>query len=195
MTSYPTKLPRDLAPVLALLPQMTAESRRRLIGLSCLTDALALCLRLSAWDEAIGLYAAALPRREAVWWASLCCGLTAPQDQTLAALRAREAAECWVRRQDEESRRAAQAAAGAAEPAPEAWVAMAAFWSGGSIAPLGLSEVPPAPHLTATAVQGALGLAAIRPDPAQRVRWQTDFLSRADDIARGGDGRTNRGAP
>ena len=51
-------------------------------------------------------------------------------------LKALVAAETWVRRPDEANRRAAMAAAEATKmQTPEAWAAVGAFWSGGSMSP------------------------------------------------------------
>src|SRR4051794_39301735 len=57
--------------------------------------------------EAIRVLAHALPKREAVWWACMCAGTTAPPDLAEPDRLARETAELWVRQQKEEIRRAA----------------------------------------------------------------------------------------
>jgi hypothetical protein len=140
--------------------------------------------------DATRLYAFALPRREAVWWASMCATATTPNEQPTAERHAREAAEAWVRHQDEPSRRAAMAAARAAGlRSPEAWAAVAAFWSDGSIAAAGQPIVPPPPHLTGTAVHGAVTMAAVRDKPQLRDNRLRRFLASARDIAAGGIGR------
>jgi hypothetical protein len=72
---------------------------------------------------------------------------------------------------------------------PEAWAAVAAFWSEGSMAPPDQPAVPPAPHLAGTAVSGAIMLAAVRGRPERRLERLACFLDAARDIARGGAGR------
>ena len=140
--------------------------------------------------EAARLAAHALPRREAVWWACQCAVHTAPPDLSADARAAREAAEEWVRRQTDELRRRAMAQAQASSFAtPEAWAAVAAFWSGGSMAPPDQPAVPPAAHLTGTAVAGAVALASVRGHPERQKARLSRFLDSAREIARGAAGR------
>jgi hypothetical protein len=140
--------------------------------------------------EAARLIAYALPKREAVWWACMCSVHTAPPDLAESDRAAREAAEVWVRQQTDASRRAAMERAQASEFAtPEAWSAVAAFWSGDSMAPEGQAAVPPAPHLTGTAVSGAVALSSVRGDVGRRKARLERFLESARNIAGGGPGR------
>jgi hypothetical protein len=186
------KLRRNLIAILPMA-QLPAPASG-LIG-SCTDTADALARLIEAGDamSAARLGAFGLPRREAVWWASMCAAHTAPAGQPDSQIRARDAAEQWVRDQDDLSRRRAMDLAQAAGPdAPEYWVAVAAFWSGESLAPLGQPVVPPAPRLTGTAVAGAIGLAAVRGDPTRRNARLDRFLDSLRDIADGGAGRLGR---
>jgi hypothetical protein len=140
--------------------------------------------------EAAKLVAHALPKREAVWWACMCARHTAPAEgaEHLAELCA--AAETWVRRQSDETRRAAfEMAQARGLDTPEAWAAVGAFWAGDSMAPPDVPKVPPAPHLTGTAVSGSINLAAVRGDPLKRDARLARFIEAARDIAAGGAGR------
>jgi hypothetical protein len=140
--------------------------------------------------EAARVFAHALPKREAVWWACMCAAHTAPA--ALAALdgQARATAELWVRQQTDALRRAAmEEAKQAGFQSPEAWAAVAAFWSGDSIAPPEALKVPPPPHLTGVAVAGAVALAAVRGRPERQAQRLARFLQAARDIAAGGSGR------
>jgi len=140
--------------------------------------------------EAARLVAHALPKREAVWWACMCALHTEPGDLGEQDREAREAAELWVRKQSDDVRRTAMDRAQATEfGTAEAWAGVAAFWSGDSMAPKGQPAVPPAPHLTGTAVAGAVALAAVRGDVTRRERRLHRFLESACDIAAGGPGR------
>jgi hypothetical protein len=140
--------------------------------------------------EATQFVAHALPKREAVWWACMCATHTAPADLPDADRKAREAAEDWVRQQGEKLRRTAWARAEVSGfGTPEAWAAVGAFWSGDSMAPEGQPAVPPAPHLTGTAVAGAVGLAAVRGDAARQQARLHSFLESGRNIAAGGPGR------
>ena len=70
-----------------------------------------------------------------------------------------------------------------------AWAAVAAFWSGGSVAPEGPPVVPPADHHTGHAIAGGVVIAALRGDPARAPDRFARFLLSARDIAGGGAGR------
>ncbi len=140
--------------------------------------------------EAARMVAHALPKREAVWWACMCALHTAPGDLGENDRLAREFAENWVRQQSDKVRRDAMAKAEAADFAtPEAWAAVAAFWSGDSMAPEGQAAVPPAAHLCGTAVAGSVVLAAVRGDPLRQPARLKRFLESGRNIAAGGPGR------
>ena len=141
--------------------------------------------------EATRLIAHALPAREAVWWACACSRHTAPSGANPATeTTLRDAAEEWVRRPTDEHRRTAMKQAETAGfGSPEAWAAVAAFWSGDSMAPPEAPKVPPQPHFTGLAVAGAVALAAARGPAARRETRLRHFLVSAKDIAAGGVGR------
>jgi len=140
--------------------------------------------------EASRVFAHALPKREAVWWACMCAAhsaasLVSPEDTKM-----REQAEIWVRQQSDEIRRASmEDAKRAGFKSPEAWAAVAAFWSGGSVTPLNAPPVPAPPHLPGVAVAGAVALASVRGAPNRQKQRLALFLQSAHDIAIGGQGR------
>jgi hypothetical protein len=175
-----------LAPHLALGPDAAAAIQ----GCPQVPDAL---VRLEATGfliEATRLVAHALPRREAVWWACMCAIHTAPPDLPEADRVAREAAEDWVRQQTDKSRRIAwDRAQASGTGTPEAWAAVAAFWSGDSMSPEGQPAVPPAAHLAGTAAAGSVALAAVRGDVTRREARLRRFLESGRNIAAGGPGR------
>jgi hypothetical protein len=140
--------------------------------------------------EATRLLAYALPKREAVWWACMCAAHTAPPDLPEPDRLAREAAELWVRHQGDKNRRAAMRLAEATTfESPEAWTAVAVFWSGDTIGPEDQPAVPPDPHVAGKAVAGSIYLAAVRTNPGlQNPRLQR-FLESGRNIAAGGSGR------
>lgn len=180
------------AAVPPLLPRLALDPA----GLACVqgvADAAEGVLRLERAGrpaDAARLAAHALPPREAVWWACMIARATPallPQPLDEPAL---TAAEDWVRRPDEALRHRCMALAMQSGcRSPEAWAAVAAFWSGRSIAPAGAAPVPPAPHLTGVAVTGAIALAAVRDHPARQAARYTRFLAALRDIAAGGAGR------
>ena len=189
MSQTLAKLGGDLA---AIRPHLTLEADADAVTKACtqVPEALDRLTSSGFLIEATRLVAHALPKREAVWWACMCAIHTAPVDLPDADRKCREAAEDWVRQQAETSRRVAfDLAQAGGFRTPEAWAAMAAFWSGGSMAPEGQPAVPPAPHLTGTAVAGSVALAAVRGDVARRDARLHQFLESGRNIATGGPGR------
>jgi len=141
--------------------------------------------------DAVRFLAAALPKREAVWWACICVRQHLAEPAEPKQKMALEAAEAWVYKPGEELRRAAEAAAEVATyDSPAAWAATAVFWSGGSLGPEGQPVVPPGEDLTAKAVAGAVLLTAAELEPDKMIPCYQDFLGRGRNIAAGGDGRS-----
>src|SRR5712671_2512626 len=184
------KLSGALARVLPHL-QLEPEHTPALAGCGDSLDALARLEQAGHLIEATRLVAHALPAREAVWWACACSRHTSPSGANPATeTTIRQAAEEWVRRQTDEHRRAAMKAAETAGfGSPEAWAAVAAFWSGDSMAPPEAPKVPPQPHFPGLAVAGAVALAAARGQATRRDARLKRFLVSAKDIAVGGAGR------
>ena len=187
-----SKIDVPLAPILARF-ELPEDATPTVQGCATAAEAVAKLAAAGFLPEAATLIAHALPKREAVWWACMCARHTAPLDVLpLAELCA--AAETWVRKQTDESRRAAfEMAQTLGLDTPEAWAAVGAFWAGDSMAPLGQPKVPPAPHLTGTAIAGSVNLAAVRGDPLRRDARLARFLDSARDIAAGGAGRLPAG--
>jgi hypothetical protein len=192
-TPPPSKLD---GPLPELVERIAAppEALAAIAGVARVAEALEKLVAAGFVLEAAKLTAHALPKREAVWWACMCARHTAPAeaDERLAALCA--AAETWVRKQSDEARRAAfDLAQAQGFDTPEAWAAVGAFWAGDSMAPPDVPKIPPAPHLTGTAVAGSVNLAAVRGDPLKRDARLARFLDSARDIAKGGAGRLPAG--
>jgi hypothetical protein len=189
MNQIPPKLAVPLAPLVPRL-ELDPDGEKAIAGADSAAAGVDRLVAAGRHQDAVKLLAIALPKREAVWWACMCAravpdaGLPPPDAAAI------EAAEGWVRRPDEASRRAASAAAEKTKFAsPESWTAMGAFWSGGSMTPDGQMAVPPPDHLTATAVTGAVMLAAVRHAPDKRQERLERFVVSARDIAGGGAGR------
>lgn len=188
-----TALPKLTTPLAPLLPRLELEPEAAAAVAGAQTAAEGV-ERLEAHgfrNEVARLAAHALPKREAVWWACMCAGAVPDPALPAADASAKQAAEAWVRKPtDDALRRAAwDAAQATAFRSPEAWAAVGAFWSGGSLAPAGQPEVPPAPHLTGVAVSGAVVMAAVRGRPERAPERLARFLAAARDIAAGGAGR------
>jgi hypothetical protein len=144
---------------------------------------------------ALKLLAWALPRREAVWWAAeFVAGhldeKAAPEEK--AAL---VAAHRWVVGQTEEDRRAAEAAAAAVDyGTPAGQAAIAACWSGGSLAPPKMAVVPPPEHLLPKAAANAVMLSVLQGEPKKAGEKFRAALALAGDVA-DGKSRWREGAP
>jgi hypothetical protein len=134
-------LPKLATPLAPLLPrlELPPEAAAAVTGLQTAAEAITQLEARGFGHDALRLAAHALPKREAVWWACMCAD--AVPDPVLAPVdgAARVAAEAWVRKPgDDALRRAAwDAAQKTAYRSPEAWAAVGAFWSGGSMAPPG----------------------------------------------------------
>jgi hypothetical protein len=133
--------------------------------------------------DAVRLLAHLLPRRESVLWAWACAkksGLpaTPPTAASLAAT------EKWIAQPNDENRRAAMAAAQEADTATPAGAAgLAAFLSGGSLAPPPAPAVPPAEWLAAKAVAASVMLSAISVEPEKAGAKYSEFLMMGFEVA------------
>jgi len=189
----PLKLQTVDLPELYARVNLPEEAAAQVVGCASALDAVAALEAGGFHLEAARLFAHLLPKRQAVWWACMCAHHTALAEPAEADRAALEAAEVWVRRQTDEVRRAAMDKAQRAGFAtPEAWAAVAAFWSGDSMSPPDQPKVPPAPHLTGAAVAGAVAMAAVRGDPSRRPARLAAFLRSAREIAAGRPGRLER---
>ncbi|MGE0384758.1 MAG: hypothetical protein AB7Q97_08520 [Gammaproteobacteria bacterium] len=139
------------------------------------------------FTDAVAYLAHALPKPDAVAWACVCVRTalgTAPVDGHIASQIA--AAEAWAMQPSARNSRGAEKVAleGRPKDCGAQFAAMAAFWSGESLAPEGLPPVPPAPGLTGTAVATAVTMAAVSGDPmAIPDRYRT-YLAKGILIAR-----------
>lgn len=189
MTAAPSKLAVPLAPLLPHM-ELDAAGRQLLDGAADAATGVERLQDAGRMTEAVRVVAYALPKREAVWWACMCARAAPDAKPTPEDRAALDAAETWVRSPDEKARRAAmKAAEQAGFNSAEAWAAVGAFWSGGSMAPEGQPSVPPADHLTGSAIAGAVLLSAVRVAPERQQERFARFLGSARDIAGGGAGR------
>jgi hypothetical protein len=136
--------------------------------------------------EARRFLAHALAKREAVWWALqavepvLNPAPPAPHAEALAT------AKRWVTEPTESHRRQAWSAAEAAGfDNPAGMIALAVFFSGGSLSPPDLPPVPPAGHLTGDTVANALTLAGVLTEPVKAPEKHAAFLAVGLDVASG----------
>ena len=129
------------------------------------------------YDEAIKFLALGLPKREAIWWGYICSQELEKSEQQLD-----------VQNGSEELRISAKAFADKlALYTPSSWVAMAIFWSGGSLAPKGKPPIEPEPFMSGYAVANGLILAAEKSE--HPVKKKKLFIKRGLHIAMGGNGK------
>ena len=143
----------------------------------------ALLMEKALYPDAVRFIAHALPKREAVWWGWVCARRAAgdnPQPKIKASL---EATEKWIAQPSEDNRRSAMAAAQKAELGTAAGCAgLAAFFSGGSLAPPEAPVVPPGEFLSAKAVCGAVIFAAVAKEPERAPEKFKSFLAQGVEV-------------
>jgi hypothetical protein len=127
-------------------------------------------------EDAITFTAYLLSPREAVWWGHQCLSMLADHlaaaDHQLMAL-----GENWVRQPDEERRnRALEEGMAAPRKTPGVWIALAAGWSGGSMAGPDVAPVPPPPYLTPRAVNAGVLSVLARVDRTHRAKTLASFV-------------------
>ncbi len=146
-------------------------------------DFVALLMEKALFPDAVRFIAHALPKREAVWWAWVCARRSAgetPQPKIKSAL---DATEKWIAQPNDDNRRSAMAAAQKAELDTAAGCAgLAAFFSGGSLAPPDAAPVPPGEFLAAKAVSGAVIFAAIAKQPERAPEKFRSFVAQGVEV-------------
>lgn len=156
---------------------------------------LSLLLKDEHIGDAVRFMAFALPIREGVWWACVVAhsNIESPSEAERNCL---ERAAAWVYGSTEERRRSCMAAAEAANlEGAAAYVALAVFWSGGSLAPEGLPDAPADPSLGPIGVGASILLAITEGDPLSLNRRFETAMKRGIDIANGGNGRLEGDRP
>lgn len=142
------------------------------------------------YKDAISFLSLGLPKRESVWWGCLCARQTIKEDTLPQETQAIEAAENWVYNpSDEEGFKAKELSEALEFKTPGSWVAIAAFWSQGSIAPRGASPIKTPEGLPAHAIAGAIMLAAALLNPSHIEATYEEFISQGIEIANGGNGK------
>lgn len=137
-------------------------------------------------EDALAVCAYALPPRHAVWWGHECM-MKIKDLVTEADLEFLKLASDWVADPSEERRAAAVEAAypGETHPTPGQWIALGAGWTGGSMNPAAMPEVPPAPDLMPTAVNVGVMTALAAVDIAHREATIASFVKMARQLAQG----------
>lgn len=138
-------------------------------------DLLETLIRGKHFPDALCLTAGLLSKRDSIQWGIEClraggCTLT-EADQAAATV-----VDEWLAEPSDANRRAAESVAKANEyDGPFSWLAMAVFWSEGSMSPEGQPGVAPLWQLTAKGVIAALTLAATK-DPKNAYSHYASFI-------------------
>lgn len=160
---------------------------------------LSLLLSGEHYADAVRFLAFALPAREGVWWACVTTRVNLPGDPPAPVLAALQAAEAWVFKNEDSIRHQCLSSAEALRfEGAASYAALAAFWSGGSLAPEGSPEVLPDPSLCPIGVGAAILLAVTPGDSAGLKARFEDAIGRGMNIANGGNGDSSlikHGAP
>lgn len=138
------------------------------------------------YQDAIRFLARALPGREAAWWACLSARHGVSDKTPANEIKVLELAEQWVFKPTEVNRHTAHDATESIESDNAVyWAGMAVFWSGGSMAPSDLPEVPVAPNMCSMAVSGGVILAGMTDDVDDSDQLYQLFLKQGIAIANG----------
>ena len=156
---------------------------------------LSLLIEAEAIGDAVRFMAFALPVREGVWWACVVANNQGAEQGESDAACIRSAAR-WVYDSTEANRRACMTAAESANfEGGAAYAALAAFWSGGSLAPEGMPDAPADPSLGHIGVGASVLLSITSGDPNSLPDRFRTAMARSGDIANGGNGRMEGDRP
>lgn len=141
------------------------------------------------YPDALNFLAHGLPQRETIWWGYLCAEQMASQSSSKQMeMEVLTLVKTWVYRPEDSARRKLELFPEKLQfKTPASWVALAVFWSGGSITPIGQPVVEASEYLYAKAVVGAIMLAAVV-IPEKMAEHYQQFLKMGMDIAKGGSG-------
>jgi hypothetical protein len=143
-----------------------------------------LLLEQEFYPDAVRVLAHALPKREAVWWAWVSARRASGDDPPDAIRDVLEATEAWIKEPTDQHRRAAMDKAEAADFSTAAGCAgLAAFLSGGSLAPPELEAVPPGEFMAAKAISGSIVLAAVLDEPEKANERFQGFMEQGMVVA------------
>ena len=170
---------RTAAELFAAMPEVGEDIAARPGGTEGVPGFLSRLLDSPTPEEAATFAAHALAPRHAVWWGHECLMRLSDRLDPMDAGMLRHAAS-WVAEPGERSRSAAAEAA-LASPArtPGVWLAMAVGWTGGSMVPPHLPEVPPPPYLVGRGVNAAVLSALARCAREERGPVLSGFVGMA----------------
>lgn len=184
-----TKIPDEPAKRLLAGTNLKLETELSLPATASVAQVLAELEKAAAPVDMLKVLAASLPAREGCWWACLAARDVVGKGEPSAALKA---AEAWVFRPSDQTRKAAFEASEAAERTDDtALCATIAVYADGTLGPGDLNEhaAPAGAAAAMVFAMNLMGIDALGGDFAESADY---VLDRALDIARGGNGRIER---
>ncbi len=160
--------------------KVSEESTALLTDDSTTKEFIALLVKKELYRDAIRLVAFMLPKREAVGWGCLCVRhmQSLYPDKPLPPVHT--AAEHWVSAPNEDNRWAAKQAADKDDPkTPSGLLAMAAFFSGPSMAPPNIQAVPPPDHAAPEIIGNVVFIAGVLHEPEKAKEKFRVFMQKA----------------
>lgn len=146
-------------------------------------DYLSLVIEKELYPDALRFLAFWLPRPVAVGWACDCVEQLLSGTLKATDEAALKAARVWSKEPNQSNCRLAEkSATETGYNGPSCWLALAAFWSGDSLAPSDLQAVPPSEGLTAEAITGALMMAATQNFPTKAIDRYREFLKNGREL-------------
>ena len=189
------KVTDDEAQAICGRVDLSAQAKAFLVPQLSPQGFLSLLVEAEAIGDAVRFLAFALPVREGVWWSCTVFHSQSDTQTELEELCIRRAAQ-WVYDPSEKNRRACMAAAESASfDGAAAYAALAAFWSGGSLAPEGMPDAPADPSLGHIGVGASVLLSITAGDPLALADRFRVAIRRGTDIANGGNGRQEGDRP
>jgi hypothetical protein len=168
---------------IATLAELGEEAMALLSPAQHPLDYISILMEKALFPDAVRFIAHALPKREAVWWGWVCARRSSGENPPPKIKAALDATEKWIAQPNDEHRRAAMAAAQKAELGTAAGCAgLAAFFSGGSLAPPDVPAVPPGELLAAKAVSGAVIIAAVAKEPEKAPEKFKNFVAQGVEV-------------
>ena len=156
------------SPEIVAIAELSEDANRAFRENSSPAEYLAQLSDAGLFPDAVKYWAHALEGRSCVLWSLSCIRKLRP-DPAPPEQAAIQAIEKWLAEPNDENRRAAKLAAEEADlSTPAGCVAMAVFFSEGSIAPPQREAVPPPPHLAEKVAAGGILLAVVD-DPVNAV--------------------------
>jgi hypothetical protein len=151
-------------------------------------ETLSLLIHAKLHFAAIKLLALGLPKREAIWWAYLCCYDYEANSAALTTQNALSTVSQWVHSPTENLRIQAKVLADHLEQyTASSWACMSVYWSGGSISPKEKQLVEPTEFMCGHAASNAIYLAANAQENTHKAFSQ--YIKTGLHIAMGGNGK------